>query len=56
MIGDLDMKIWDLHVANIARDKVQVQSEGPACSHFEEDFLNVLLNANWMGGGAGGML
>lgn len=56
MTGDLGMKMWDLYVANIARDKVQVQSEGPACSRFDADFLNVLLNASWMGGGAGGML
>lgn len=40
MTGELDMKMWNLHVANTAHDRVQVQNEGPAsaCSHFEADF------------------
>lgn len=55
------MKTWDLHVASIAHDRVQVQSEGPAsaCSHFETDFLIcriceytfTLLNVSLMGEG-----
>lgn len=54
MSGALDMKIGGSHVANIACDKVQ--GKGWGCSHFKADFLDGLLDASWMGGGAGGML
>jgi len=54
------MKMWDLHVANIDRDRVQVQSQGPAsaCSNFETDFLICRLcectfKSQFDGGGAG---
>lgn len=44
MTGVLDMKMWGLHVANTACDKVQ--SKGQIHSHFEADFLDELLDAS----------